>query len=76
MIIKFSDLSNPLFFCSSDVENTDLYILSFADNEHNYLVFGNPRFNPLKYVLMFNKLETTMKIKHVDDYYRLDVEEK
>ena len=50
--------------------------LSFTDNEHNYLVFGNPRFNPLKYVLMFNKLETTMKIKHVDDYYRLDVEEK
>ena len=45
---------------------------NFSTNEKNYLVIGNERFNPLKYVLLFNKLDTTMHNKHIDSYFTLD----
>ena len=38
----------------------------------DYLVIGNNKFNPLKYVLMFNKLETHMKEKQTDKYFTLN----
>lgn len=40
--------------------------------DKSYIVIGNERFNPLKYVLMFNKLETKMKQKETDIYYNLE----
>ena len=44
---------------------------NFSTEEEDYLVKGNPRFNPLKFVLMFNKLDTEMKKKNADVYYNL-----
>ena len=45
---------------------------NFATENEDYLVIGHERFNPLKYVLMFNKLETKMKQKNADVYYNLE----
>ena len=44
---------------------------NFSTNDDDYLVMGSKRFNPLKYVLMFNRLDTQMKIKNADVYYNL-----
>ena len=44
---------------------------NFSTKDEEYLVKGNPRFNPLKFVLMFNKLDTEMKAKNADVYYDL-----
>lgn len=44
---------------------------NFSTNNENYLVKGHKRFNPLKYVFMFNKLETQMKEKSIDKYFTL-----
>lgn len=41
--------------------------------ENNYLIIGNPRFNPIKYVLMFNVLEGPIKDKGGDKYYDLNI---
>ncbi len=41
-------------------------------NGETYLVKGKDRFNPLKYVFMFNKLDTDMKNSKRDEYYTLD----
>ena len=46
--------------------------LSVATKGETYLVVGKGRFNALKYVLLFNKLDTTMKIEKLDDYFTLD----
>ena len=45
---------------------------NFSTENENYLVIGNKRFNPLKYVLMFNKLPTHMNEKQIDKYYTLN----
>ena len=45
---------------------------TFSTNDCSYLVVGEGRFNPLKYVLMFNKLDTTMKTNKTDDYFNLE----
>lgn len=45
---------------------------NFSTDENDYLVVGDERFNPLKYVLMFNRLDTYMKIHQIDEYYTLD----
>lgn len=42
-------------------------------NENNYLIKGNARFNPIKYVLMFNVLEGPIKENGGDKYYGLSV---
>ena len=39
--------------------------------EDNYVIRGQERFNALKYVLMFNKLETTMKKDNIDKYFNI-----
>ena len=44
---------------------------NFSTKDEDYLVIGSERFNPLKYVLMFNKLETKMKQNKADIYYEL-----
>ena len=41
--------------------------------ENNYLIIGHPRFNPIKYVLMFNVLEGPIKDKGGDKYYDLNI---
>lgn len=44
---------------------------NFSIEGNNYLVKGHDRFNPLKYVLMFNKLDTLMNRNSSDIYYPL-----
>lgn len=44
---------------------------NFSTTNEDYLVMGSERFNPLKYVLMFNRLDTKMKEKNADVYYNL-----
>jgi len=55
---------------SSVISGLNFYF-SLVDGS-TYLVKGKKRFNPLKYVLMFNKLDTEMKIKKKDEYFTLD----
>lgn len=46
--------------------------LGFSVDKQDYFIVGTNRFNPLKYVFMFNKLETRMKETGVDIYYNLE----
>ena len=73
--LLFGDIKFPLgnINIASPISGTKM---AFSDSEHNYLVKGSERFNPLKYVLMFNRLETNMNLKGNDSYYRLEVMEK
>ena len=43
-------------------------------NENNYLIKGPKRFNPIKYVLMFNILDGPIKENGGDKYYGLDID--
>lgn len=45
---------------------------NFSTLECDYFVIGHARFNPLKYVLMFNRLDTYMRIHNLDKYFNLD----
>ena len=45
--------------------------LLFTVNGINYAVRGDKRFNPLKYIFLFNKLDTLMKKNSADKYYSL-----
>lgn len=45
--------------------------LIISINGNNYRIKGDKRFNALKYVLLFNKLDTKMKKDKVDKYYNL-----
>ena len=45
---------------------------NFSTSTEDYLVKGDDRFNPLKYVLMFNKLDTKMRDSKADIYYNLE----
>lgn len=42
---------------------------NFTSNDSDYLVIGHKKFNPLKYVMMFNRLDTHMKEKQTDKYF-------
>ena len=46
--------------------------LLFTYNKKSYEIKGDDRFNPLKYVLMFNKLDTAMHINNTDQYFKLE----
>ncbi|MCQ2743045.1 MAG: 1-acyl-sn-glycerol-3-phosphate acyltransferase [Bacilli bacterium] len=46
--------------------------LAMTVENKSYMVVGHQRFNPLKYSLIFNKLETKMKQTHNDIYFRID----
>ena len=45
---------------------------NFSTANEEYLVKGNPRFNPLKFIFMFNKLDTKMRDSKADIYYNLE----
>ena len=45
--------------------------LCITVKDDNYVIRGQERFNALKYVLMFNKLETRMKQESVDKYFNI-----
>ncbi len=45
---------------------------SFTYDDHQYVVVGKERFNPLKYVLIFHKLDTKMKRENLDQYFTLE----
>ena len=45
--------------------------LSFTHDGKNYMVVGNNRFNPIKYIFLFNKLDTIMGENKVDLYFNL-----
>ena len=49
---------------------------AFSTEDKNYLVIGNERFNPLKYILLFNKLDTKMKLNNTDIYFDLNEREE
>ena len=38
----------------------------------NYVIRGDKKFNAIKYVFLFNKLDTRMKQEHLDMYYRIE----
>ena len=44
----------------------------FSIGNDSYIVKGSKDFNPLKYVFLFNKLDTKMKINKLDKYYTLE----
>lgn len=46
--------------------------LLFTYGEDNYEIKGNEKFNALKYVLMFNRLDTKMKLDKIDHYFTLE----
>ena len=45
---------------------------NFTTSTEEYLVKGDERFNPLKYIFMFNKLDTKMRNSKADIYYNLE----
>ena len=45
---------------------------NFSTSTEDYLVKGDDRFNPLKFVFMFNKLDTKMRDSKADIYYNLE----
>lgn len=48
--------------------------LIFTYQNNSYQIHGEERFNALKYVLIFNKLDTIMKELKTDDYYPIEGE--
>ena len=46
--------------------------LVFTYESDNYEIKGNEKFNALKYVLMFNRLDTKMKCDKIDRYFTLE----
>ena len=57
---------------SSSVIGGFKFIVSTEDS--NYIIKGNARFNPIKYVLMFNVLEGPIKEKGGDKYYGISID--
>ena len=50
--------------------------LVFTIGDNNYTIKGNERFNAIKYVFLFHKLDTLMKEKQVDNYFSIEEDEK
>lgn len=48
--------------------------LIFTYQGNDYTLRGHKRFNPLKYIFLFNKLDTKLKENHADKYYNLEVD--
>ena len=75
---KLTLTTNQLIFDDFKIDVKDIIIASpiggrkfnFSTLEESYFVIGDERFNPLKYVLMFNMLDTHMKGN--DKYFSLD----
>ncbi|MBO4668010.1 MAG: hypothetical protein J5666_07820, partial [Bacilli bacterium] len=87
IITKHSEMiltSEELIFNNRKFEIKDIKIASpvsgrklcFTIGDNNYVVRGDKRFNALKYVLLFNKLDTEMKLSKNDNYFTLIKEEQ
>ena len=50
--------------------------LVFTIGDNNYTVKGQDRFNAIKYVFLFNKLDTLMRNKEIDQYFSIKEDEK
>lgn len=50
--------------------------LVFTIGDNNYTIKGDERFNAIKYVFLFNKLDTLMRNKDVDQYFSIKEDEK
>ena len=50
--------------------------LVFTIGANNYTIKGNERFNAIKYVFLFNKLDTLMRNKEVDQYFSIKEDER
>ena len=50
--------------------------LVFTIGDNNYTVKGQERFNAIKYVFLFNKLDTLMRNKDIDQYFSIKEDEK
>ena len=50
--------------------------LVFTIGDNNYTVRGQERFNAIKYVFLFNKLDTIMRNKDIDQYFSIKEDEK
>ena len=46
--------------------------LTFVCENKSYMLIGDIRFNPLKYVFLFNKLDTKMKLLSTDKYFNTE----
>ena len=70
-ILKIGDVTFELknIEVSSPVSGIKLL---FTYNKKSFEVKGTDRFNPLKYSLMFNKLDTFMHLNDVDQYFKLE----
>lgn len=60
--VKDIEIASPINGCN----------FNFSTGSENYLVKGSSRFNPLKYVLMLNRLDSKMKETNADIYYSLN----
>lgn len=87
IITKHSEMiltNKELIFNNRKFEIKDIKIASpvsgrklcFTIGDNNYVVRGDKRFNALKYVLLFNKLDTEMKLSKNDNYFTLIKEEQ
>ncbi|MBP5729566.1 MAG: hypothetical protein J6X19_00035, partial [Clostridia bacterium] len=47
--------------------------LTFVYDGTDYTIRGDERFNPLKYIFLFNRLDTQMRVKATDKYFNLEV---
>lgn len=70
-VLKLGDLIFELkkIEVSSPVSGTKLL---FTYDKASYEIKGDDRFNPLKYSLMFNKLDTLMHQSNIDSYFKLE----
>ena len=70
-VLKIGDLAFELkkIEVSSPVSGTKLL---FTYDKASYEIKGDDRFNPLKYSLMFNKLDTLMHQNNIDSYFKLE----
>ena len=50
--------------------------LVFTIGDNNYTITGEERFNAIKYVFLFNKLDTLMRNKDIDQYFSIKEDEK
>lgn len=72
--------ANKLTIAGCEINVKDIIIASviggrkfnFSTNDQDYLIIGHKKFNPLKYVMMFNRLDTHMKEKEMDKYFNIN----
>ena len=81
---KITLTNTELIFDNHKFEIKDILIASpvsgrklvFTIGDNNYTIRGEERFNAIKYVFMFNKLNTLMRNKDVDQYFSIKEDEK